>query len=371
MKYAITIIILLFLFCPHVSRAQETPEKDEIFQARIIAVIAEEEKTTEDGNKFVQQHLRLTGLEGRYDGKEFEFNGIGDIDVLSKHVFASGDKVTVAASYGEEGEVNFYIVDYVRSDSLWLAAALFLAALLAIGRFKGLRSLIALTVTFLIILKYMIPQILSGTNPLLVTAVGSVLILFSIIYITEGFCSRANISVLSIFLSLILTVVLANIFVGLTKLTGVTGEDVLFLSDIAGTSLNLRGLLLAGIIIGTLGVLDDIVISQVATVEQIAGANRNFTKKELFGKAYDVGTSHIASMTNTLFLAYAGASLPLLVLFVSGASAFTGWTQAINTELIATEIVRTLAGSIGLILAVPISTYAAVLWYGSREQSRS
>ena len=363
MKNAIAIITLLFLFCPYVSRAQETPEKDEIFQARIIAVIAEEEKTADDGSKFIQQHLKLIGLEGRYDDKEFEFNGIGDIDVLSKHVFAPGDKVTVAASYGEGSEVNFYIVDFVRSESLWLLAALFLAALLAIGRFKGFRSLIALTITFLIILKYMIPQILSGTDPLWVTAIGSVLILFSIIYITEGFCSRANISILSIFLSLILTVVLANIFVGLTKLTGVTSEDVLFLSDIGGASLNLQGLLLAGIIIGTLGVLDDIVISQVATVEQIIRANPGLTKKELFGKAYDVGTSHIASMTNTLFLAYAGASLPLLVLFASGASAFTGWAQAVNTELIATEIVRTLAGSIGLVLAVPISTYIAVLWH--------
>lgn len=362
MKSKIIIILFLCLFMPGPAGAEEI-KKDEIFTARVLEVINQEEKTAEDGSIFIQQRLKLAGLTGEYKNKEFEFDGIGDIDVLSKHVFAAGDKVTVAASYGPEGEVNFYVTDFVRTDSLWLLAILFLAALFLVGRFKGLRSLLSLLITFVVILKYIIPQILSGANPLWTTAFGSGLILLAIIYITEGFCARAHLSTLSIFISLTLTVALADIFIALARLTGVTGEEVLFLSNIPGVSLNLQGLLLAGTIIGTLGVLDDIVISQVATVEQIAGADKSLTKKELFRKAYDVGVSHIASMTNTLFLAYAGASLPLLILFISGTSAFTGWSQAINTELIATEIIRTLVGSIGLVLAVPISTHIAVRWH--------
>ena len=174
-------------------------------------------------------------------------------------------------------------------------------------------------------------------------------------------------AVISIFISLFLTIIISRAFVALAKLTGAASEDVLFLFNIEGVTLNLEGLLLAGIIIGALGGLDDVVISQVATVEQLKSANTNLKGKALFKKAYRVGVSHIASMTNTLFLAYAGVSLPLLILFVSGESVFTGFTQAINTELMATEIVRTLAGSIGLILSVPIATLIATFWFSKRK----
>ena len=236
MKHTIIIALFFCLLWPNIAGAEEI-KKDEIFRARVTAVVAQEEKIAEDGSRFAQQNLKLIGLEGEYKGKEFAFNGIGDIDVLSKHIFAAGDKVTVAASQGPEGEVNFYVVDFVRTDSLWLLAVLFLAALFLIGRFKGLRSLLSLFITFAVILKYLIPQILSGANPLWTTAFGSGLILLVIIYITEGFCSRAHLSALSIFISLTLTVALADIFVALARLTGVTGEEVLFLSNIPGVSI--------------------------------------------------------------------------------------------------------------------------------------
>ena len=134
-------------------------------------------------------------------------------------------------------------------------------------------------------------------------------------------------------------------------------------------AINFKGLLLAGIIIGSLGVLDDVVISQVATVEQIAAAGHYLDSWKTFKHAYKVGISHIASMSNTLFLAYAGVSLPLLILFVSGKSAFSTWGQVINNQAIATEIVRTLAGSIGLILSVPIATLVAVWWFKIKNKS--
>jgi uncharacterized membrane protein len=192
--------------------------------------------------------------------------------------------------------------------------------------------------------------------------IGSFLILFLIIYVTEGFKKRSHITVLSIFLSLVITVFLSWFFVSLTKLTGVSSEETGFLVELAGRVINFKGLLLAGIIIGVLGVLDDVVIAQVATVEQIEDVDPSLSGMDLFKRSYEVGVSHISSMTNTLFLAYAGVSMPLLILFLSGQSAFSDWTQIINNEAIATEIVRTLAGSIGLILSVPISTAIAVWW---------
>ncbi|MFH1661739.1 MAG: YibE/F family protein [Candidatus Falkowbacteria bacterium] len=157
-------------------------------------------------------------------------------------------------------------------------------------------------------------------------------------------------------------------FVSLAKLTGAASEEVLFLLNIPGAQINLQGLLLAGIIIGSLGVLDDVVISQVSTTEQISHANHSLSKAEVFKKSYKVGVSHIASMTNTLFMAYAGASLPILILFVSGESAFANWGQAVNTELIAQEIIRTLAGSIGLIMSVPIATFLASWKFGGKSK---
>ncbi len=150
-------------------------------------------------------------------------------------------------------------------------------------------------------------------------------------------------------------------FVKVAKLTGISSEETAYLINLGvGAKINFQGLLLAGIIIGTLGVLDDVVISQVAAVEQIIKTNPKQNFKEIFKKAHEIGVSHISSMTNTLFLAYAGVSLPLLILFLSGQSAFSSWLQIINNEIIATEIIRTLAGSTGLILSIPISTFLAV-----------
>lgn len=360
-------ILILFLLIPFISLAQADIPEDVIFKALVTEIVNEEKTSLPDGSINQQQHLRLRGLEGEFKDKELEFNGIGEIDVLNKQIYKAGDKVLVAASFDIEGEANYYVVDYVRTSKIWILVSIFIIALIFVGRIKGLRSLIALSLSFVVITKYIIPQIITGANPLIITIIGSFLIILLIIYITEGFRARAHLSVISISISLLLTILLSNFFVSISRLTGVASEEVLFLFNNNEISINLTGLLLAGIIIGALGVLDDVVISQVATTEQIAKTGNNLCLKEIYKKSYSVGVSHIASMTNTLFLAYAGASLPLLVLFVSGGSAFNSVSQAINTELIATEIIRTLTGSIGLILSVPIATFISSWWFSKRS----
>jgi uncharacterized membrane protein len=345
------------------ANSTKTAPGDEFFIAKVVEVIAEQTTTLPDGKKARQQKLRLLGLSGQFKGKEVIFNGIGDFDVINKKIYQKGDKVLAVASYDDQGQVHYYVTDYVRTSGLGWLAIVFILAVLVVGRWKGLRSLVALAATFFVLIKFIIPRILTGANPLLITLVGSAAVLLLIVYITEGFNARSHIAVLSIFLSLVITVALSSFFVGLTKLSGLASEETSFLVSLLGQTINFQGLLLAGIIIGTLGVLDDVVISQVAAVEEILKANKYQSRKEVFQSAYRVGVSHISSMTNTLFLAYAGASLPLLILFVSGQSAFRGWGQVINNEAIATEIVRTLAGSIGLILSVPIATLVAVWWF--------
>ncbi len=360
--------VLFFLLMPVFVSAQEPKERSDVFfKAEVIDIIEQKESILPDGSKTEQQNILLRGIEGPYKEKEVEFNGIGDFDLVGKNIYQKGDLVLVVASHDAEGNPNYYITDYVRTGSLWWLAVIFCLSLIVVGQWKGLRSLLALAATFFIIVKYIVPQISSGANPLWVTILGSFFILLAIIYITEGFRPLSHISVISIFFSLLFAVFISWAFVLSAKLTGVTSEEILFLVNIGEKAINFKGLLLAGIIIGALGVLDDVVISQVASVEQIFKANKSLNKREIFSRAYKVGVSHIASMTNTLFLAYAGVSLPLIILFISGESAFAGWGQIVNNEMIATEIIRALAGSIGLILSVPIATFIAVWWYVEKK----
>jgi len=362
----IIFIIVLLLPCGVFAQINNLPD-DEIFKAKVIEIIKQQKTILPDGTETEQQNLKLRGLEGNFINKEINFIGIGEFDVIKKNIYQVGDKILAVATYDHEGNAQYYITDYVRTNELLWLVIIFILSLFIVGGWKGLRSLMALIITFLIIIKFIIPNILFGSSPMPITLIGCFFILLFIIYLTEGFKTKSHIAVVSILISLIITIFLSWFFVNLTKLSGLTNENVSFLININGQTINFQGLLLAGIIIGVLGVLDDVVISQIATVEQIFKANKYQSKKEVFQKAYKVGISHISSMSNTLFLAYAGVSLPLLILFASGQSAFSNLFQIINNEAIATEIVRTLAGSVGLILAVPIATLIAVRQLGKNK----
>jgi uncharacterized membrane protein len=374
------IIFLIFLFFvlnfvlnPLSAYAQEDNQKpqENIFKAEVIEILAEKIVEFDKGDIQTQQNLKLQGLEGDYKGKEIVFTGIGNLEVLSAQTYEVGDKVLMSHSQGPQDEDFYYIVEPFRTASIWYLVALFVAILLIVGRWKGFRSLIVLAFTFFVIISFIIPKILAGANPLMITVLGSLLILLVIIYVTEGFKTKSHLAVASIFFSLVITIFISWLFVNLAKLTGAASEDILFLFNIEGATINLKGLLLAGIIIGALGVLDDVVIAQISTAEEIASSNVSYRFKEIFTKTYRVGVSHVSSMTNTLFLAYAGVSLPLLILFISGESPFQSVEYIINTELIATEIIRTLSGTIGLIFSVPVATFLASWYYGKRNEIKN
>ncbi|MCK5416008.1 YibE/F family protein [Candidatus Parcubacteria bacterium] len=359
----ILLFILILLFIPFLVLAQDKEAiADKVFSARVLEILEQVEKELPDEEKVEQQRIKIKLLDGDEAGKEIVINNIKDFDVIKNNIYKENDKVIVVASFDELGKANYYITDYERSDFLALLFILFILVVIAVGKLKGVRSLFSLAISFLVIVKYLIPQIISGHSPLLTTLIGSIIILFSIIYITEGFKTKSHIAIVSISIGLFISIILSWFFIELVCLSGLASDEMFYLVSFGETVINFKGLLLAGMIIGTLGILDDVVISQVVAVEQIIKANSDQSKKEVFHKAYKVGVSHISSMTNTLFLAYVGVSLPLLILFVSGGSIFGTWGQIINNEVIATEIVRTLTGSIGLILTVPISTLIAVYW---------
>jgi len=376
-KRILFLIIILFLpvFCFGQEVGKKTNKKDseiileqenesfgddDIIEALVLEIIEEREIKREDGSTNLQQNIKLQGLDGQWEGKEFVFYGISDFDVISSNEYSAGDKVLVNCHKDLEGTEVFYVIDYIRRGKLYLLALIFALVLISIGGFKGFRSLLGLVFSFIVIMKFIIPRILAGSSPLLITIFGALFILVFIIYLTEGITKRSHLAVISILISLVITGFISSFFTSFAKLSGMAGEEAMFLVGLSKTPINFQGLLLAGIIIGTLGVLDDVVISQISTAEQIRKANLNLSDSDVFKKTFKVGVSHISSMTNTLFLAYAGASLPLLLLFSIKQPPFMSFSQIVNNEMIATEIVRTLVGSIGLVLVVPIATYLGV-----------
>lgn len=342
------------------SEIKSEEENNIIFKAKVLEILEEEEKKSDKGQIVKQQNILLLGLEKEFKDKEVVFKGIGNIEVLENKIYKKGQKVFVLAAWDEEiNNYNYYITDYSRKNSLIIISALFVLLLLIVGKFKGLRSILSLILTFVVIIFFIVPKILSGANPVLITSLGSFFILLCVVYLTEGFNLKSHIASLSIFLSLSLVIGLSWFFIHLAKLSGVFNEDVFILLDLGQGVINFQGFLLAGIIIGTLGVIDDVIISQITAVEQILDSNPHQDWKDVFKRVNKIGVSHIASMTNTLFLAYAGVSLPVLILFVSPENPFSSLEQIISSEAISTEIVRALSGSIGIVLSVPLSTFLA------------
>ncbi len=269
--------------------------------------------------------------------------------------FASGQPVRLAVTETPGQPTLYYVSDFRRDGSMAVLLGLFLCAVVAMGRLQGLRALLGLALSFAVIIGFMIPAILSGRSPVAVALVGSLLIMVTTLYLSHGWSVKTTAAVVGTAAALLLTAGLAALFVSTAHITGFASEDAR-LANVSVGGLSLRGLLLAGVIIGGLGVLDDVTMSQASTVFALRRANRDTGFGELVREALSVGRDHIAATVNTLFLAYAGASLPLLLLFSTGADSAR---VIVTSETVAVEIVRALVGSIGLIGAVPLTTVMA------------
>jgi len=208
-----------------------------------------------------------------------------------------------------------------------------------------------------VIISYIIPHILAGEDPLVVSIIGSVILLGVTLYLTYGWTLKTHSAVLGMILVLLLTGALSGIFVVFARLNGTGDENSMFLIQSLQTSVNLRGLLLGGYIIGALGVLDDLVTTQASAVFELHHADPGSTFRGLYNSAMRIGQDHVAATVNTLVLAYAGASLPMLLLF---SLARGDYAYLVNFAIVAEEIVRTLVGSLGLIEAVPLTTVIAI-----------
>lgn len=330
----------------------------ETTRARVNEII-EEGKIDLGGTLQKYQLARVELLEGEYQGIVMEMD-YGRRQVLSSPIYLEpGDPILVTIGARPDGVLTVYFVDFVRATPLLWLAAIFALAILLISRWKGFRSLLSMAFSLTVIIGYIIPRILSGGDPLRVSIIGSITLLGVTLYLTYGWSLKTHAAVVSMVLVLFITGTLAAIFVTFTRLTGSGDENALFLLQMLNTQINLRGLLLGGMIIGALGVLDDLVTTQASAVFELHHANPSLGFSALFRSAMRIGQDHVAATVNTLVLAYAGAALPMLLMFTLGQG---NLGYLVNFEFVAEEIVRTLVGSLGLVSAVPLSTAIASLF---------
>ena len=281
----------------------------------------------------------------------------GSMEHALESALRPGDSIKLTAFEAIDGRVEYSFYDYQRSTPMIWLVALFVVAVLALGRWRGLGALAGLAFSLLVIVMFTLPAVLDGSNAVAVALVTASLIAFAALFLAHGFELATAIALLSTFASLILTAVLAWVFVRATHLTGLTDDSSILLGGLTA-GIDPRGILLAGVVIGALGVLDDVTVTQVSAVWELKRVQPELGMRELFTPALRIGRDHISSTVNTLFLAYAGAALPLLLLFTEAGQNFS---NVITREVVAIEVVRALVGSIGLVASVPIATWLAAL----------
>ena len=272
-----------------------------------------------------------------------------------------GDSILVDVVENGDGTSQVFFYDFERSTPLLLLTIVFVAAIVVLGRWRGVGALAGLAASLFIIVMFVLPAILAGSNAVAVALVAAGAIAFIALFLAHGIDLATAAALLASIASLAVTAVLAWLFVGASKLTGLADESVGFLGAL-GNDINPQGLLLAGVVIGSLGVLDDVTVTQVSAVWELKRARPDADRADLYRRAVRIGRDHISSTVNTLFLAYAGAALPLLLLFQE---AGTSISSVATREVVAVEIVRALVGSVGLVASVPISTALAATIVGT------
>lgn len=279
-------------------------------------------------------------------------------------VLSVGDAVFL----GYEPSTAFYFyADRDRGSVLIWLTVLFAVVVVALGRIRGVLALVAMAFTVMTLVGFVAPAVLDGRDPLAVAIVAGSAIAFAGLYVTHGFNPTTTVALAGTLASLLLTLGVSAAFFALSRFSGLATEEGLTLPLLAD-GVNLSSLLLGGAVIGALGALDDVTVTQVATVAELRHRNERLTVTELITSGIRVGREHIASTVNTLLLAYAGASMPLLLVF---AAADQPLGTVANSEIVAVEIVRTLCGSIGLVAAVPITTVMAALLVGTADDPPS
>jgi len=327
------------------------------FEARIEKIVEEKEIEIE-GQKQLYQKIELKILTGSEKDKIVTVEN-GNQALANVTKYEQGEKVIATKDVSPDGIEIYSVTDFVRRDSLWVLGVIFVVLTILVAKWKGVMSILSMVFTFVVVFIYVLPNLSNGANPIIIATIASLIIIPISFYMAHGINQKTTVAIVSSIVALGATAVLSLMFISLGRLTGLSSEEAGMLLVQRSGNFDMKGLLMCGIIIGALGVLDDITISQAAIVNELIKSSEKPKGALIYKQAMNVGRDHISSMVNTLVLAYAGASLPLLLVFVDNPHPFS---EIINYEFLAEEIIRTLVGSIGLILAVPITTLIAVNW---------
>lgn len=349
MRLLVLVILAAALVPMSVSAQELVPDTRITMKARVLEVLSQERREVPGvGVQSDYQTIRVQVLDGPEKGNEVTVEN----DFLS---LRPGEVFYLSHTTNELEATDYYTVsEPYRLPQLGVLLALFIGLVLYFGGKQGVRGLLALFGSLFFIIFLLLPGILQGYPPILVAVGVSAVIVTLGSYVTHGFNKTTSTAVLGMIATVSFTGVLAYWAIPFTNLSGFTAEEITYLNINTRGTLDLAGLLIGGILIGTLGVLYDAAIGQAVSVEELARAGKHYTRLDVYRRAVRIGREHIGALVNTLAIAYVGAALPLLLLFYGFSDA--SLAQTINRELFATEIVRAIIGSIGLVLAVPITT---------------
>lgn len=347
-------LAFFFLLVPLVGFAQQ-PEQ---FRVEVLRVLdtREEELPGLDRMETIQT-LEVEVLSGPEKG---------DILILENDYFLSeeGEKFFVTKIQNHSGEAVYSIGEPDRREVLLVVSLIAAGAIVLLGGLAGARALLALILSGGIIIFILVPGLLSGQSPLLIGGGVAILILAVVMSLTHGISKTTLAAFIGTAASVIVAGVLASMSVAAAKLSGFVSDEAVFLNILTDGTLNLSGIFLGAVIIGMVGVLDDVAVTQAATVRELL--HSGVSKQEAFVRSMRIGREHVGALVNTLALAYAGASLPLLLVFAHSTAAAD---LIINREIFAAEIIRTAVGTVGIVLAVPLTTLVATILLTGKEKS--
>jgi len=351
-------VFLCLLFAGTATAQTVHQEFQERVTARVLEVVSERESPIMGtGATTTVQELRIELTSGERAGEVVRLEN--DLVIL-----APGDRIFVNRLVAIDGSEYVVFKDIERRPQLVYLGVLFVALVMLFAGWQGLRALGSLAISIIAIGAVLVPALLAGYSPVWSSFGIAGVVLGVTLFVTHGFNPRSIIAFIGTFGAVGVTCVLATVTVSQMRLTGFASDAAVYLNFSTGGSLDFAGLLLGSIIIGLLGVLDDVSITQAAVVQELRAANTTLGFGELYRRAIRVGQSHVGSLVNTLALAYIGAALPLVLLFARTESSI--WIT-VNQEVVAAELVRIMVGSIGLILAVPFTTTMAA-WYFRNKQ---
>jgi len=348
------LVIAIILFFGLTQEAKKPVHHEMVLQGTVVDIIKTYETVFEQ-RQYIQQELRIS----LPDATTHITISSNYILKQSPQLYEIGDHVLVG-KVTDAKDNTYFLIGYDRTNILITLGVVFVAVVILVSRKQGLRSLLSMGFSFIVIIQFILPLIQAGYNPLFVSIAGVLLIIPITFGLTHGMNKKTLSAMAGTLVTLLITGMIATIVVHSSKLTGISSEEIETLFYTSDGLYNLSGLLIAGIVIGALGILDDVTISQASVVTELTNVTKKFSNKELFSRSMIVGRDHIASVVNTLILVYTGAFLSTLLLFLTFPRPFI---VLINNETVVIQIVIALVGSIGLILAVPITTYIAIQLY--------